>query len=81
MTMGRINVYINDYDLLQYCWRCANGNPAQAKEYYDWANEPVAPEEKAVRNVALQDCKYGNPIDYYNWISPYAETLEVTVSG
>lgn len=69
-----VRVCVKDFDLMNECWRLANGFPAQAQFFFDWANAAKTPEDKAIRRLALQGCKYGNPIDYYNWIVPYAET-------
>ena len=50
--------------------------PPLAQEFYDWVQEADTREDKVIREVALQDCKQGNPVDFYNWIKPYARTWQ-----
>ena len=76
MEEKKISVCIGDIYLLQQCWMLANGNAAQAKEYYDWVQEAGTQEEKALRTVAVQKCPCGSPIEFCQWISPYAEICQ-----
>ena len=76
MEEKRIGVNFDDYALRQNCWRCANGDLPLAQEFYDWVQEADTREDKVIREVALQDCKQGNPVDFYNWIKPYARTWQ-----
>ena len=71
-----INVWIEHYDIIRSCWECAKGDLTRAKRLYAWVNNAPTPEDKAVRAVALNGCNGQNPIAFYQWIAPLAETSE-----
>ena len=75
MEEKTIKVYIKDIYLFRDCWMLANGDAAQAKTYYAWVQEADTQREKALRIVAVQKCPCGSPIEFYEWIAPYAETV------
>lgn len=75
MKETNIGVTINDICLFRQCWMLAKGDAYHAKLYYAWVQKADAPKEKALRTIAVQQCPCGNPIEFYQWIAPYAETV------